>query len=259
MLRLTTSLLALALASPLQAQTPRDWDLVVDPSKKLTVAYSEFDSGLAVLFRCMDGSFAAMISGLPANLQERRTLKMQFGEEEAHDTSWTTTTDATVVVGDYPAPLARDFRQGGSLRVTIPRGAPDGRNLQHVVELPPSHSAIDEVLTTCSKPLTDPRDAELEAIGEESMTGGMTWARRPDPTYPRRGYRYRGGQAVTSCLTSSDGTLRDCRTEMEHPEDAGFGAAALDAVRRARVRSTETPDQPIPVRTIGFLTRFRSG
>ena len=48
-------------------------------------------------------------------------------------------------------------------------GGGEGRNLRHVVTLPPSAAAINEVLTACGKPLTDPRDAEMAAINPDAI------------------------------------------------------------------------------------------
>lgn len=245
-----------AVALPALAQDASgDWDVSRDPAKKSILAYTQFDNGLSVAFRCIDGSFNAVIAGLPPSREDRRMLELAFRDDEAHRTMWSSTTDSTVVVGDFPAPLAREFRQGGALKVTVPRGAADGRHLRYDVELPASSAAIDEALTACDRPLVDPRDADLEAIGASGLTGGVAWDQAPRPRYPSS--RYASGFVVTTCVTTPDGRLRDCVVEMEHPHDGRFGKATLDAAERARVRNAEDRTQPVPVRRVSFRTHFR--
>lgn len=250
---LTVSVIAL----PALAQdSAEDWDVSRDPARKTVLAYTTFDNGLSVAFRCIDESFNVVIAGLPPSREDRRMLELAFRDEEPRQTMWNATTESTVVVGDFPAPLAREFRLGGALKVTVPGGAGDGRNLRFDVELPASASAVDEALTACERPLVDPRDAELEAIGASGLTGGVLWERAPRPRYPST--RYASGFAVTTCLTTEEGSLRDCVIEMEHPHDGRFGKATLDAARRARVRA-EDRTQPVPVRRVSFRTVFRMG
>ena len=246
-----------AVALPLLAQDASgDWDISRDPARKTVLAFATFDNGLSVAFRCIDGSFNADIAGLPPSREDRRMLELAFRDDEAHETMWTSTTDSTVVVGDFPAPLAREFRQGGALKVTVPRGAADGRHLRYEVELPASSAAVDEALTACERPLVDPRDADLEAIGASGLTGGVVWDRGPRPRYPSSS-RYASGFVVTTCVTTPEGRLRDCIVEMEHPHDGRFGKATLDAAERARVRNGDDRTQPVPVQRISFRTFFR--
>ena len=247
-----------AVALPALAQDASgDGDISRDPAKKMVLAYTVFDNGLSVAFRCIDGSFNAVLAGLPPTREDRRTLELAFRDGPDRRTSWTSTTDSTVVVGDFPAPLARQFRQGGALKVTVPQGAADGRNLRYEVQLPVSGAAVDEALTACDRPLVDPRDAELEAIGASGLSGGVAWDRQPRPRYPST--RYASGFAVLTCLTTPEGGLRECVVEMEHPHDGRFGKASLDAARRARVRNDADRTQPVPVRRISFRTFFRMG
>jgi len=244
-----------AVALPVLAQdASEDWDLVRDPAKRSILAFTTFDVGLSVAFRCNNGSLNTVIAGLPASSEERRTLQLQFRDRPAYDSGWTTTTNRTVVVGDYPAMLARDFREGGALKLTVPGGAPDGRNLRFEVELPSSNGAIDEVLTSCGRPLVDPRDASREALTDTGLPTGLAWARAPRPIFPATNYAQ--GFVVSSCLTTPDGRLEDCVVEMEHPHDGGFGEAALRATRSARLRNLDQTDQPLPVRLVSFRTRF---
>lgn len=255
MKRPLVTLLACAVALPALAQdAPRDWDLVRDPAKKSVLAFSTFDVGLSVGFRCIDGSFNAVLAGLPPSRNRRRALELTFREGDPFMSMWTTTTDRSVAVSDFPAPLAREFRQGGQLQVMVPGAAADGRNIRYVVELPGSNVAIDEALTACDRPLVDPRDAELAAIGESELPVGFAWQRRPQPRFPAT--RYAEGFVVTTCLTSPDGPLRDCVVEMEHPHDGGFGEATLRAARRARVLNMAQPGAPVPVRRVSFRTNF---
>lgn len=248
-------LLACAVALPALAQdAASDWDLVRDPANESVLAFISFDVGLSVAFRCVDGSLNTLVAGLPASRQDRRTLQLGFRDDPMYDSVWTATTDRTVVVGDFPARLARDFRQGGSLKLTVPGGAEGGRNLRYEVELPASGAAIDAVLTSCGRPLVDPRDAIMEAIPETGLPVGLAWARAPSARYPRT--HYARGFVVTTCLTRPDGGLEDCVVEMEHPHDGGFGAAALRSTERARLRNTAQPGQPAPVGLVSFRTTF---
>lgn len=253
--------LAVAVAPAAQAQesasTAGDWDIHRDEAGKSVMAYTVFSNGLGVAFRCLDGSFGAVLSGLPpaARRETRRTLRVGFGDRDAFNTMWTNTTDDTVAVADYPAMLAREFRQGGALRLTVPGGAGDGRNLQYAVELPPSSAAIDTVLTVCDRPLVDPHDAELDAIADSGLSQGVVWSRPPRPSFPARS-RYAEGFVVTTCLTNPDGSLRDCQIEMQHPQDSEFGRATLHAIRRARIENSAGDDAPIPTVRVGFRTQF---
>lgn len=242
-------------ASSATAQEPAggDWDLHRDRDGVL--AYTTYDSGLAIAFRCRQGAFAAVAAGLPSSREARRSLVLRFeDDDEPQPSMWTTTTNDTVAVADYPAPLARKFRRGGPLRLTIPGGASDGRDLTHVVELPPSNVAIDTALSECGRPLVDPRDALLEAVEGEGLSGGATWARAPRVDFPST--RYAAGFVVLSCLAWMDGRLTDCIVESEHPHDGRFGEAALRGARRARVALPEG-SPPGPFR-VGFYVNFRS-
>lgn len=253
------ALLACAVAVPALAQdasqdASQDWDLVRDAEKKSVLAFTTFDVGLSVAFRCVDGSLNTVIAGLPASRQTRRTLQLGFQDRPAYDSVWTTTTDRSVVVGDFPAMLARDFREGGSLKLTVPGGATDGRNLRFEVELPTSSGAIDEVLTSCGRPLVDPRDEIMAAIPDSGLPVGMEWTRPPRPSFPRTNYA--SGFVVTTCLTTPEGRLDECVVEMEHPYDSGFGEATLRSTRRARLRNTAQPGQPVPAQLVSFRTSF---
>ena len=250
-------LLACAVALPALAQdAAQDWDMLRDPRKKLTIAYTLFNSGLGVATRCADGSYEALITGLPpAGEGETRELRLAFGDDELHAQRWNVAVDDTTAVSNLPAPFARKLREGGRLRILVPGGAGDGRNLMHDLALPASSTSIDETLTVCERPLTDPRDAELAGLPEDGLPANLTWRRRPRPGFPAP-IRYGRGFATVLCLTSPDGSLRDCSVEAEHPRDGGFGDAALRATRRARVVNIDAPAAPVPLRRVLYRTNF---
>lgn len=254
------SLAALALcavALPALAQdVVRDWDLVRDPDKKLTVAFTQFDTGLGIAARCVDESYQAIITGLPpAGEGETRTLQLAFGDGDLRGQRWNVAMDDTIAVSELPAPFARRLRDGGRLRVMIPGGAEGGRNLVYDLTLPASSSSIDETLTACGRPVTDPRDVELDALPEGGLPANLNWARRPRPAYPGP-IRYSRGFATVMCLTNPDGSLRDCSVEAEHPQDGGFGDSALRAARRARLVNIDDPTSPVPLRLILYRNNF---
>jgi hypothetical protein len=256
MKRALTVLLACAVALPALAQdASADWDLAQDERKKLLVAYTRFDNGLSIGTRCADGGFEAVISGLPpAGRASTRPLRIAFGDDDLSDSRWGVATDDTIAISELPAPFARELRAGGRLRILVPDGALDGRNLLYDLTLPASSGSIDQTLTACGRPLVDPRDAELEALEEDGVPRNLAWAVRPQPDFPST--RYARGFAVATCVSNPDGSLRDCTIESEHPRDGRFGQAALAAVRRARLQNLADPGAPLPVTRVLYRTHF---
>ncbi|WP_332639459.1 hypothetical protein [Brevundimonas sp.] len=256
MKRALTALLACAVALPALAQNASaDWDLAQDQRKNLLVAYARFDNGVSIGTRCADGGFEAVISGLPpAGRASTRPLRIAFGDDDLSDSRWGVATDDTIAISELPAPFARELRAGGRLRILVPNGAPDGRNLLYDLTLPASSSSIDQTLTACGRPLVDPRDAELEALEEDGVPRNLAWAVRPRPNFPST--RYARGFAVATCVSNPDGSLRDCTIESEHPRDGRFGQAALAAVRRARLQNLADPGAPLPVTRVLYKTHF---
>lgn len=256
MKRSLTALLACAVALPALAQdASADWDLAQDQRKNLLVAYARFDNGVSIGARCADGGFEAVISGLPpAGRASTRPLRIAFGDDDLSDSRWGVATDDTIAISELPAPFARELRAGGRLRILVPNGAPDGRNLLYDLTLPASSSSIDQTLTACGRPLVDPRDAELEALEEDGVPRNLAWAVRPRPNFPST--RYARGFAVATCVSNPDGSLRDCTIESEHPRDGRFGQAALAAVRRARLQNLAEPGAPLPVTRVLYKTHF---
>lgn len=254
-LTLATALACVApvLAPALAQDAAADWDIARDPDKKLTIAHTVFDNGLGVGARCLNGSFQVLISGLPPATDATRKLRIAFGEDAFAEQRWTVAENPAVAISERPSPLARDLREGGKMQIIVPGGAEGGRNLRYVLDLPASSTAIDEALQACDRPLVDPRDAELDALGDDGLPMNIEWAQRPRPAYPQ-GRTYTSGFATVSCLTQPDGGVRDCVVETEHPIDGGFGRAALDATRRARLQSKDGGE--VPLGMIQFRTSF---
>lgn len=252
-------LLACCVALPALAQdASRDWDMHRDPRNRLLMAYTEFDNGMGIATRCVDGGFEAVMTGLPpAGERTTRPLRIAFGDDDLIDTRWNVAENDTVAVSELPAPFARNLREGGRLRILIPGGAEGGRNLLYDLTLPASSGAIDETLTACRRPLTDPRDAQLEALPEEGVPADIVWVSRPRAQYPSS-IRYGRGFAVVTCVPRPDGVLGDCVVEMEHPRDGGFGESTLRAARRSRVRNAlaSASDAPVPPVRVMFRATF---
>lgn len=243
-----------AFAQPVTAQQAQDWDVVRDPAKQTTLVYTAFDVGLSIAVRCMGQSYQALIAGLPPVDTAQRVLGVAFGDEEIHDQRWNATGDANIAVSSLPARFARELREGGTLKLRVPGGAEDGRNLVYVLDLPASSTAIDDSLTACGRPLVDARDAEIAEIGEGSLPNGFEWTRMPAPEYPMNNYL--SGFAVLTCLSNPNGALRDCVVETEYPQNGGFGTAALRSIRPARVRAIDFPEDQTPTRFIEFRLNF---
>lgn len=254
-LSIFTLLVGLVALPALAQDASADWDFANDQRRKLMVAYTQFDNGVGLATRCVDGGFEALVTGLPpAGEASSRPLRVAFGDGDWVESRWIVATDDRIAVSELPAPFARELRAGGRLRILVPNGASDGRNLVYDLALPVSSSSIDQTLTTCNRPLVDPRDVELEGLQADGVPHSLTWAARPTPQFPET--RYARGFAVVTCLTRPDGSLRDCAVEFEHPRDGRFGAATLAAARRARVQNVEHPSGPVPTVQVLYKTNF---
>lgn len=248
--------------APAQAATPAaqpdseaDWTLLRNERKKSLIAYIPVTTGLMLAVRCMDGALDGVITGLPAHPRGRptRPLGLAFGTERMHQTRWSVTTDPTVAISDYPARFARSLKRGGALKIMVPGGAPDGRNLIHDLTLPGSASAIEQTLAACGRPLEDPRDDLLPDIEEGGLPGGLRWAERPRITSPNTFLA--SGYAVVSCVAQTDGSLQQCQLEAEQPPRSRFGDATLRATREARIDVTDQAPGALP-RMIAFRANF---
>ena len=244
-------------ATPSDAPAPdADWTLLRDRGKKSLIAYIPVTTGLMLAVRCVDGALDGVITGLPQYPAGRptRPLGLAFGDEPIQRTRWSVTTDRTVAISDYPARFARSLKRGGSLKILIPGGAEDGRNLRHDLTLPASGSAIEQTLAACNRPLEDPRDDLLPDIEDNGLPAGLTWARRPWGRYPNTNYA--SGYAVVSCVAQTDGSLQQCELESEQPPRSRFGEVALRATRDARLDVTgENAGRALP-RMIAFRANF---
>lgn len=233
-----------------------DWEVIRQPERDSVFAYIPTTTGLTIGFRCINGVYGAIIAGLPEATRNARTRQISFVVgDHPHPMTFSVTTDRTVAVADYPASLARNMREGGDIGIVIVGGAEGGRNLRHNLEIPASSAAIDETLTACDRPLDDPRDDLLPAIGEGGLPAGVNWSVAPRPTYPRTNYSE--GFAVVSCAVQPNGSVAQCQIESEFPDDGGFGRNALRAMDDARISSpNETAGQYAP-RIIGFRVNYR--
>lgn len=256
-MRLIAAACIFAVAAPSLAQdAARDWDIRRDERQQVVTAYTIFDAPLGVSVRCRKGSYEALLIGLPeaAEDQTRRTIGVSFGDDRVWMQQWNVAVDRTVALSELPAPFARKLRLGGRLQLTVPDGVGPGRNLRYDLTLPVSAANIDETLTACERPLTDPRDAELAALPEDGLPVDLVWKRPPRVQYPVNNYAR--GFALVTCMTSPNGDLRDCIVESEHPMDGDFGDAALRAARRAAVARADGSSEPVPVKQVQFRTNF---
>lgn len=247
---------ALAQETGAPPQAEQDWNVLRDPAKKSVIAYIPVTTGLMLAVRCVDGALDGVITGLPQSRPGRATrpLGLSFGDEPMRHVRWNVTTDRTVAISDYPAAFARSLKKGGPLKILIPGGAEDGRNLRHDLVLPGSSSAIEQTLAACNRPLEDPRDALLPDIEDNGLPNGLTWARPPRARYPNTNLA--SGYVVISCVAQTDGSLAQCQIESEQPPKSRFGAAALLATRDARLNVSDQPGGQLTPRMIAFRSNF---
>lgn len=259
----------LALTFPRHAEAQdaasQDWE-VLRGENALAVA-TRYDNGLTLVVRCVGGkSLNAMVAGLPSVTGHTRQIATWFegGERDAEYSArpglrdpqgWGVGANATMAFSRYPAGLARRLREGGTMNITVPGAAQDGRNLRYVLELPESPTAIETVLNECGRELIDPRDAEIEALGDSGIPHAIEWVRQPRIQYPS-GRTFVRGFVTVSCMTTPQGRTDECVIESEQPEGGGFADAVLSAARDGRFRNRLAPNEPVPRVRIMYQARF---
>lgn len=253
------AILAMAAASPAQAQSAAaddDWDLISDVASGTTVAVLAFASGPGIAVICRGGALEAAISGLPAHPEgAERPLLVGFDGEEAQEAQvWINTTGGTIAFSAAPASFARFLRRGGTLTVTA-TGADDRPRLLPL-PLPGGHAGIDQALTACGQPLSDPWDARPVWTPQESLAAGAPiYARAPQPAFPARALSAGVSQGFVSlgCIVGEGGQLLNCRVETESPRGHDFGAAALAAIENARLNLPADASQVVGRRYVATL------
>lgn len=84
---------------------------------------------------------------------------------------------------------------------------------------------------------TDPFAQPIVTADEPAASAPIQWSRSISPEFPERALS-RGittGSATLDCTVSSNGSPESCRVVAETPPGAGFGQAALRAIRSSRL------------------------
>lgn len=236
---------------------PQDWVLAEAPERKAIVAIAEFDNGITLSSRCMDGVFEVTFYGLPEARGESRSLRIGVGDETPYATAWTVAADRSAAFSRAPARLARELAKGGKLEIGVP-GQGGQRGTRYLMELEPSSSAVEQTLTACGRPLVDPRDLASGDEVESGLPAGIAWDQAPRPIFPGavKGRSPIKGFVTITCVTRTSGRLEECEIESEHPGGYNLGRSVRDSLSRARVKSTERNTPLIDRRMIMFTVSF---
>jgi hypothetical protein len=210
------------------------WDFVEgDGAVTATVAY---EGALAIAVRCeADASLRVILIGLPAAGRDEfeRTIEATGPDGQLAPSTWVVSGDLTAAFAITPSVYARTLRKGGTFSVRAP--TTDGRRMRYQLDLPADATAIDRVLQACGRPLVDERDGAPRP-GDPAFVE-IDWGQRPMPEYPSRAEAQDIGRGVASldCRVLETGRLTDCQIESEFPPGMGFGPAAVEGTRTARL------------------------
>lgn len=234
---------ALAQNAPAPVVAATDgWDMETDAARKITLASIRYDSGAGLIVQCRDGELSTIILGLPATAAPITpqngvtTRRLETGAlNELAPVTWRSAPDGTSAMRSGDVRRIRDLKKGGRFIVrTVAAENDPARAI--VFDLPTDPSGLDQVLTACGRPLSDPRDAlrDVSAFvtvdqrhpgldgGSLSGNGDMT-------------YEY-------SCIVAPAGRVRDCRVELMRPANPEYEARLLRSAPRARFDFGEDPD-----------------
>ncbi|NBW12429.1 MAG: hypothetical protein EBR82_30800 [Caulobacteraceae bacterium] len=245
----------LAFAQTAPAPAPaEDWDLAVRPETQLTAATVDFGTSL-VAVRCQAGTLDVLLTGAPAAAGTDRHVRLSVGAIADEEQVWLSTPGSPVVSPPNADRVARQLRTGGTLDVRIdalPAGGdfPATPPRRYRLPIPASPAAIDQVLTACGQPLTNPRDALPRATA-------VTWRTLPQGQFPQ-GAMQDGVKAAAvrlSCLVGASGTPEECLVVSTDPPRDDFRQQALDAARLGALDLGAMPGQA--GRVIEFTIRYR--
>lgn len=240
------ALVSMLIQSP-PAQSAPDWITARDA--ETVAAVLMYDHGLSLIVLCRDKRLETRIGGLPASAQAVRRLQINHPGSDLRDSTWIVGADQTTAFSTASGIYARRLREAETLSVRVPSEG-DSRAVRYELPLPETHEPLDAVLTACDTPLERAEDAEFEP--ELPM---ITWATLPVPPFPDEASS-RAATVKLTCMVEPGGELRSCRVLEESPRFQGFGRAAVQSARGARVARIDDQDITEP-RTIVFTIRFR--
>lgn len=149
-----------------------------------------------------------------------------------------------VVIVETPAPAP----------AVAPAAAPTPSVAAFPVATPrPEAHALPAGASAAPRPAPPPtQDARPAAIT------APVWVQPPAPSFPAEAVEagLSEGRVTVSCAAMADGRLSACTVLNETPEGAGFGPAAVEAMRSARV-SPSTIDSAASGARVTFTVRFR--
>jgi TonB family protein len=232
-------LLALA-GSPAAAQEAgAAWNLIVDEAQHATLAVTATSTGQTIAVRCLAGQLDVLVAGLPSLSGRSRYLQTTWGSRSPEGGFWLA--EDTTVFSETPARSARLLRRGGRLTLMVAEAPePDSPLRPYGFELPRDAASVDRVLEACGAPMEDPRD-DLSRWTQPRVFPPNLWSRPPVADYPSAAAEagIESGFAVVGCIVGQGGRLQDCRVERENPQGAGFGEAAMRAMRGTRMSLTD--------------------
>lgn len=218
------------------AQSADDWDLGVDPVRKLSIASVRYSTGATLRVQCRDGALAVALGGVAAPAARRQGVSEQFtrrlSDGSTDSSFWESSSTGDGWLSAQPARDARSFRGGGKLSMTA---TPEGSAPVEIdLELPTTSVNLHAVLEACGQSAPSPFD-DARDVGE-NLTGGVA--------IEIRGYEPRPGQSIqiwVTCLISA-GRLSDCQSERQIPANPRAGAETARHANGERLRLTDVDE-----------------
>lgn len=230
-----------------------DWERV-EGRGSLTAAIA-FENAPTLAVTCSEGQLVLLMGGLvPAPAENLHRAAWIIRGERTYRAGWMVAAPDEVVSG-APALLTRALRLGGPISIRVPdivqpEPQPDRRRNRQPVEPPPPPATqynlqlpidsrvIAEVMESCGVPPEDPRD-DIPLIDMPNLE----WGRMPNSPFPS--HAGKAGVAFVSCITAERGRLADCEIDAEFPKDAEVGRSVLQAMRGARLSTTDGAAIPV--------------
>lgn len=249
---------SVVLSTPIQASED-DWDVVVDSAQRLTTASVAYSSGQSIVVTCRAGDLNVIVRGVNPDAGLSRYTEVAIDQQHLDAQNWFNLSDGGAVLSGTPAFHARRFRNGGALGFGVgPSGLHPRVAQRFVMDLPDGFEGVDQVLTACGVPLSDPRDS-LPRWNPFAFSGDSPWVRMGRPEFPTAAAAagIETGFAVSSCIVGPRGEPLECRVEKESDPRAGFGNAAVRSLRSARV-VVGGEGGAVPGQVLVALMRFRA-